>query len=156
MLLLARDQNRLYRETQPRHPAAQVTLLEVSFVFLPCRRQVPLVWGENSSSEQHSFGKLPILLPLGARKESSSEHSIASSSEHSRSSSSGGACSSSGMQQHVWMFAAGRMVLRFFLGSHGTLVAVSAPFMMPLRDSDIPMNVPFTFSSKQPLTPTVR
>ena len=35
----------------------------------------------------------------------------------------------------VWMFAAGRMVLRFFLGSHGTLVAVSAPFMMPLRDS---------------------
>jgi hypothetical protein len=35
----------------------------------------------------------------------------------------------------VWLFAAGRMVLRFFLGSHGTLVAVSAPFMMPLRDS---------------------
>jgi hypothetical protein len=30
------------------------------------------------------------------------------------------------------MFAAGRMVLRVFLGSHGTLVAVSAPFMMPL------------------------
>jgi len=54
----------------------------------------------------------------------------------------------------VWMFAAGRMVLRVFLGSHGTLVAVSAPFMMPLRDSDIPMNVPFTFSNKQPLHPT--
>jgi hypothetical protein len=36
-------------------------------------------------------------------------------------------------------------------GSHGTLVAVSAPFMMPLRDSDIPMNVTFTFSNKQPL-----
>ena len=53
----------------------------------------------------------------------------------------------------VWMFAAGRMVLLFFLGSHGTLVAVSAPSMMPLRDSDIPMNVPFTFSNKQPLTP---
>jgi hypothetical protein len=51
------------------------------------------------------------------------------------------------------MFAAGRMVLRVFLGSHGTLVAVSAPFMMPLRDSDIPMNVPFTFSNKQPLHP---
>ena len=51
----------------------------------------------------------------------------------------------------VWMFAAGRMVLRVFLGSHGTLVAVSAPLMMPLRDSDIPMNVPFTFSNKQPL-----
>ena len=45
----------------------------------------------------------------------------------------------------------GRMVLRFFLGSHGTLVAVSAPLMMPLRDSDIPMNVPFTFSNKQPI-----
>jgi len=36
----------------------------------------------------------------------------------------------------VWLFAAGRMVLRFFLGSHGTLVAVSAPFMMSLRDSE--------------------
>jgi hypothetical protein len=52
----------------------------------------------------------------------------------------------------VWMFAAGRMVLRVFLGSHDTLVAVSAPFMMPLCDSDIPMNVPFTFSNKQPLS----
>ena len=52
------------------------------------------------------------------------------------------------------MFPAGRMVLRLFLGSHGTLVAVSAPFMMPLRDSDIPMNVPFTFSNK-PLPPSV-
>jgi hypothetical protein len=49
------------------------------------------------------------------------------------------------------MFVAGRMVLRLFLGSHGTLVAVSAPLMMPLRDSDIPMNVPFTFRNKQPL-----
>ena len=48
------------------------------------------------------------------------------------------------------------MVLRFFLGSHRTLVAASAPFVMPLRDSDIPMNVPFTFSNKQPLTPAVR
>jgi len=45
------------------------------------------------------------------------------------------------------------MVLLFFLGLHGTLVAVSAQFMMSLRDSDIPMNVPFTFSNKQPLTP---
>ena len=44
----------------------------------------------------------------------------------------------------VWFFG-------FSLGSHGTLVAVSASFMMPLRDSDIPMNVPFTFSNKQPL-----
>ena len=49
------------------------------------------------------------------------------------------------------MFAAGRMVLRLSFGSHGTLVAVSAPLMMPLRDSDIPMNVPFTFRNKQPL-----
>ena len=88
-----------HMDSQPRHAAAQVTLLEASFVFLPCRRQVPLVWGENSSSEQHSFGKLPMLLPLGARNESSSEHNRASSSEHNRASSSGAACSSSGMQR---------------------------------------------------------
>ena len=48
------------------------------------------------------------------------------------------------------MFPAGRMVFWFFPGSHGTLVAVSAPFMLPLRDSDIPINVPFTFRNKQP------
>ena len=59
------------------------------------------------------------------------------------------------LQLSVWMFTAGRMGLRFFLGSHGTLVAVSAPFMMPLRDSDIPMNVPFTLRNKQPLTPSI-
>jgi hypothetical protein len=58
---------------------------------------------------------------------------------------------SSDLRLSVWMFAEGRMVLRVFLGSHGTLVAVSAPLMMPLRDSDIPMNVPFTFSNTQPL-----
>ena len=87
-----------HMDWQPRHAAAQVTLLKTSFVFLPFWRQVPLMWVENSSSEQHSFGKLPMLLPLGARKESSSEHSRASSSEHSRASSSGAACSSSGMQ----------------------------------------------------------
>ncbi len=56
------------------------------------------------------------------------------------------------------VFTAGRMVLRFFLGSYGTLVAASEQFMkrsiiMPLRDSDIPMNVPFTLCNKQPLTP---
>jgi hypothetical protein len=33
----------------------------------------------------------------------------------------------------VWMFTAGRMVLLFFLGSHVTLVAASALFMMPTR-----------------------
>ena len=33
----------------------------------------------------------------------------------------------------------------------GTLVAVSAPLVMPIRDSDIPMNVPFTLRNKQPL-----
>jgi hypothetical protein len=78
-----------------------VTLLEVSFVFLPCLMQVPLAWGEDSSSEQHSFVKLPMLLPLGARKEISREHiSRASSSEHSRASS-----SSSGVQQQ-WHAAA--------------------------------------------------
>jgi hypothetical protein len=43
-----------HMETQPRHAAAQVTLLEASFVFLPGLRR-----GENSSSEQHTFGKLP-------------------------------------------------------------------------------------------------
>ena len=48
-----------HTETQPRHAAAQVTLLESSFVLLPCLRQVPLVWGENSSDKQHSCGKLP-------------------------------------------------------------------------------------------------
>jgi hypothetical protein len=51
------------------------------------------------------------------------------------------------------MFAEGRMVLRLFLGSHGTLVAVSTQLMLPLRDSDIPMNVPLTFHNKQPLPP---
>ena len=45
----------------------------------------------------------------------------------------------------VRMFVAGRMVLRLFVESHGTLVAVSALFVMSLRDSDIPMNVPITF-----------
>jgi hypothetical protein len=35
------------------------------------------------------------------------------------------------------MFVAGRMVLRLFLESHGKLVAVSAPLVMPLRDLDI-------------------
>ena len=35
----------------------------------------------------------------------------------------------------VWLFSAGRMVLRFFVGSHGTLVAASSPLLMPLRDS---------------------
>jgi hypothetical protein len=98
-LLLARDQNQLHMETQQRHAAAHVRLLEVSFIFLPFWRQVPLMWGENSSNEQHSFGKLPMLLQLGARKESNSEHSRASSSEHSRASSSGASCSSSGMQR---------------------------------------------------------
>jgi hypothetical protein len=58
------------------------------------------------------------------------------------------------------MYVAGRMVLRLFVESHGTLVAVSAPFVMPLRDLDIPMNVPITFRNKQPfplgypITPT--
>ena len=58
------------------------------------------MWGENSSNEQHSFGKLPMLLQLGARKESSSEHSRASSSEHSR------ASSNSNCVQQQWPAAA--------------------------------------------------
>jgi hypothetical protein len=44
------------------------------------------------------------------------------------------------------------MVLWFVLESHGTLVAVSAPLVMPLHDSDIPMNVPFTFLNQQTIT----
>ena len=39
--------------------AAQVTLPEESFIFLPCRMQVPLAWGENPSSEQHSSAQAP-------------------------------------------------------------------------------------------------
>jgi hypothetical protein len=37
------------------------------------------------------------------------------------------------------------MVLWLVLESHGTLVAVLAPLVMPLHDSGIPMNVPFIF-----------
>jgi len=48
------------------------------------------------------------------------------------------------------MFVAGRMVVRLFVESHDTLVAVSALLVMLLRDSDIPMNVPITFRNKQP------
>jgi hypothetical protein len=51
------------------------------------------------------------------------------------------------------MFVAGRMVLQLFVESHGTLVAVSVPLVMPLRDSDIPMNVPIAFRNTQPFPP---
>ena len=36
------------------------------------------------------------------------------------------------------MFVAGRMVLRLFVEVHDTLVAFSAPLVLPIRDSDIP------------------
>ena len=36
------------------------------------------------------------------------------------------------------------------LHTHGTMVDVSAPFVMPMCDSDILMNVPFTSRNKQP------
>ena len=36
------------------------------------------------------------------------------------------------------------------LRTHGTMVDVSAPFVMPMCDSDILMNVPFTSRNKQP------
>jgi len=62
-----------------------------------------------------------------------------------------GSCQPLGSSDSLRMFAAGRMVVRLVLGSHGTLVGVSASLMMSLRDSDIPMNVPFTFCNKQPL-----
>ena len=53
------------------------------------------------------------------------------------------------------MFVAGRTVLRpgLFLESYGTLVAVSAPLVMPMCDSDIPMNVPCRFRNEQPFPP---
>ena len=36
------------------------------------------------------------------------------------------------------------------LRTHGTMVDVSAPFVMPMCDSDILINVPFTSRNKQP------
>jgi hypothetical protein len=46
-----------------------------------------------------------------------------------------------------------RIVLWLVLESYGTLVAVSAPLVMPLPDSDIPMNVPLRFViNKQTIT----
>ena len=47
---------------------------------------------------------------------------------------------------------ASRLVLQIFLESYGTLVAVSAPLVIPLHDLDILMNVPFTSCNKQPIT----
>ena len=45
---------------------------------------------------------------------------------------------------------ASRMLVQIFLESYGTVAAVSAPLVMPLCDSHIPINVPFTFRDKQP------
>ena len=36
------------------------------------------------------------------------------------------------------------------LHTHGTMVDVSAPFVMPMCDSDIPINAPFPSRNKQP------
>jgi hypothetical protein len=47
---------------------------------------------------------------------------------------------------------ASRLVLRIFLESYGTLVAVSAPLVMLLHDSDILMNVLFASCNKKPTT----
>ena len=44
------------------------------------------------------------------------------------------------------------LVLWLVLESYGTLVASSAPLVMPLHDSDIPMNVPITSRNKQTIT----
>jgi hypothetical protein len=41
-------------------------------------------------------------------------------------------------------------IMHVLMHVHCTLVAVSAPFVMPLRDSDIPMNVPFTLRINNP------
>ena len=40
------------------------------------------------------------------------------------------------------------MLLRLFLESYGTLVAVSVPLVVPLCDSEIPMKIPFAFRNK--------
>ena len=45
---------------------------------------------------------------------------------------------------------ASRLVLGGFFESYGMLVAVSAPLVMPLHDSDILMNVPFKCCNNQP------
>jgi hypothetical protein len=47
---------------------------------------------------------------------------------------------------------ASRLVLRIFLELYGTLVSVSAQLVMPLHDSDILTNIPFTSCNKQPIT----
>jgi hypothetical protein len=49
-----------------------------------------------------------------------------------------------------------RMVLWLVLKSYGTLVAVSAQLVMPLHDSDIPMNVSITLRNKQTITTRCR
>jgi hypothetical protein len=77
-----------HMETQPRHAAAQVTLLEASFVFLPGLRR-----GENPSSEQHR--QAPKCCCRFARS-SSGAADRQRSSRAACSSSSGAACSSSG------------------------------------------------------------
>ena len=87
-----------HMETQPRHAAAQVTLLEVSFVFLPGLRR-----GGNPSSEQHRQAPKHKCCCRFARSSSgaaaqqrSSRAACSSSSGAACSNSSGAACSNSG------------------------------------------------------------
>ena len=87
-----------HMETQPRHAAAQVTLLEASFVFLPGLRR-----GGNPSSEQHRQAPKHKCCCRFARSSSgaaarqrSSRAACSSSSGAACSNSSGAACSNSG------------------------------------------------------------
>jgi hypothetical protein len=58
----------------------------------------------------------------------------------------------SGKQKSRFLRFASRLVLRIFLELYGTLVSVSAQLVMPLHDSDILTNIPFTSCNKQPIT----
>jgi hypothetical protein len=55
----------------------------------------------------------------------------------------------SGKQKSRFVRFASRLVLRIILETYGTLVPVSALLVMPLHDSDILMNGPFTSCNKQ-------
>jgi hypothetical protein len=96
--LLALDHNRLHMESQPRHAAAQVTLLEASFVFPPVGGRF-LWWGAKIQVASSTVLASSQCCCRMVHATSSSEHNRASSSKHNRASSSGAACSSSGMQR---------------------------------------------------------
>jgi hypothetical protein len=61
-------------------------------------------------------------------------------------------CGILGTMVAVRVFLRVEKVLWLVLESYDTLVAVSAPLVMPVHDSDMSMNVPFTFRKKQTIT----